>query len=693
MITASNEFITAVEQTSRQWSARFVLNGEVLDCDISKITCYKGSCGNDLAVGCVYAPYIEATLRRCNTNIDGETLTYQVGVNTGSDYDYIDVGKFTVMDPSAGNGSVMFTGVGTLGRVGNNSYTTALTYPATITAICNELASAIGATIRFQGFTSTDTSCTVATAITGQIRDVLGTIAGLLGGFVAEDNAGNIVIAKYNSGGTFSILPHRTLDIPKVRETPFSVLGIHITVAEATQDEEGQTIPEVYYEYGTPVIFQTNAWMTQALFNRLVANFVGLVFDLSSIDIALGDPRIEPWDVISLTDLAGNTHSIPCFSITHTYDGGFTSTVEAVVESANTSSVRVKGALEKYVERLDSDVYAAKTAAAQAKASADEASRLVGEIEEDVDRATTLLGNMEAAATQAGTTLTQIYQDATDARTSAINANASAHNATVYANSALDHLSVVENIVGVLDLLQKNGDYQITEDSEVQPNKWYFTRSGTDPNYVYSVVENPTSVYHLTEDTAIETGKTYYTRTGAGTEENPYVYTAVVNPVVADIATYYEKYYELVNIDTAIQNYVSSHLAIDGRGLWVQNGADAGATKILLSSQEGIKLYRGADIIAQYGATTQIGNENGFHIKIDGSELGFFNGGGVRIAYLNGQQLYITKSVVLQQMDLGTPYGYVDPVTGITGLGQWSWKVHPNGETPSRNNLNLKWVG
>lgn len=280
-------------------------------------------------------------------------------------------------------------------------------------------------------------------------------------------------------------------------------------------------------------------------------------------------------------------------------------------------------------------------------------------------------------------------------------AQAQAFNATTSASLALNQLSIVENVVGVLDLLQKNGDYQETSDDTVKDNKWYFVRSGTAPDYVYSVVNNVSTDYLLTKDTIVTAGKTYYTRTGAGTTEDPYVYTAVTNPAASELPTYYEYsnspylhgYYELVGIDEAIQNYVSSHLAIDDQGLWLQNGTDANATRVLLSSTEGIRMYKGPIMIAQYGPTSQIGDSNGFHIKITGNELGFFNGGGVRIAYLNGQQLYITKSVVLQQMDLGTPYGYVDPVTGITGLGQWSWKVHPNGETPSRNNLNLKWVG
>ena len=36
------------------------------------------------------------------------------------------------------------------------------------------------------------------------------------------------------------------------------------------------------------------------------------------------------------------------------------------------------------------------------------------------------------------------------------------------------------------------GDYELTEDTEVDSSKTYYTRSGTDPNYTYTAVASPT---------------------------------------------------------------------------------------------------------------------------------------------------------------------------------------------------------
>ena len=49
------------------------------------------------------------------------------------------------------------------------------------------------------------------------------------------------------------------------------------------------------------------------------------------------------------------------------------------------------------------------------------------------------------------------------------------------------------------------------------------------------------ATYALTEDTEIDESKTYYTRSGSGTEQDPYVYTAVEEPSAASLSTYYER--------------------------------------------------------------------------------------------------------------------------------------------------------
>lgn len=61
--------------------------------------------------------------------------------------------------------------------------------------------------------------------------------------------------------------------------------------------------------------------------------------------------------------------------------------------------------------------------------------------------------------------------------------------------------------------------------------------SGGDDGFGYRKRQ---AVYELTEDTEVDSSKTYYTRSGSGTSASPYVYTEVASPTKANLGTYYE---------------------------------------------------------------------------------------------------------------------------------------------------------
>lgn len=498
----SSGFGTAVQGTSRQFDAQLMINNSALDCDIEYIRCYKGSCGSELALGSVYASYIEGSLRRCTTDLNTKVITYNVGLKVNGAFEYLTMGTFTVIEAKESNGSVTFTAVSTLSMKGNLDYSTSLTYPTAINNVISELSTALGTTISLKGLVGTGT---IEKPLTGLVRDVLGTIGCLLGGFVTEDNTGNIVISKYNVGETANIEPYRSIFLPEF-SAPYLITGIQINVDDETE-----------YVYGTPVIIQECEWMTQALFNTMKNNIVGLQFDLAEVQIALGDPRIEPWDILGVTDLKDVSHNVPCFEIVHTFNGGFETEVTAQVDTAEMSDTNVRGALSKVVERLDADVLAAAVAATQAKASADAAAGI--------------LEDMEDAAEQAGTTLTQIYQDAADAssaasraetaagqaQTSAGQALTAASNATTAANNALTQLSTVESVVNTLE--------------------WLSAHSA------------------VTADTSVVSGKNYYIKNQDNT------FTKVLNPTGNPHS---QGWYEM---DEAISDYVASHVALTDYGM------------------------------------------------------------------------------------------------------------------------------
>lgn len=91
------------------------------------------------------------------------------------------------------------------------------------------------------------------------------------------------------------------------------------------------------------------------------------------------------------------------------------------------------------------------------------------------------------------------------------------------------------------------------------------------------------------------------------------------------------------------------------------------------------------NIIGNINQGSLIGDSQTAHMELSATELGFYDGA-QKVAYVNGNQLYINQTVVLQQMNVGKPAS--DP--SGDGKGQWSWKVH---NVNGANNLYLKWLG
>lgn len=263
-------------------------------------------------------------------------------------------------------------------------------------------------------------------------------------------------------------------------------------------------------------------------------------------------------------------------------------------------------------------------------------------------------------------------KDAEVAHNAAESAQESAESASVSANTALVQLGTVEDVVGTLNWISQHGDFDVTEDKQVDPNKRYYEQ-------VFDYVK--------TSDTAIVSGKDYYTRSGSGTDDNPYIFTLVSNPVASHLDDYYElssigyEYYpmvegnpqelglyELVSIDSAVTNYISKHLALTNSGLWLTG--DEGNYKILLDDH-GLYIYGpnglvssfGEDIVFSSDSNQRIGNDSTYvefdhvnqklNIVADELHIGNIDAGNV----INAQQQQLNE--LTGYVDINTNEGYI----------------------------------
>lgn len=329
--------------------------------------------------------------------------------------------------------------------------------------------------------------------------------------------------------------------------------------------------------------------------------------------------------------------------------GGGRAFIQGNYTSPPTDDTRADQAYGVASNALDSAVIA-KTAADSAVESAEIA-------KEAAETAKGVTDEIVAYADTAEKTVTEILNDGETAGRAA--------------QSALAGLSTVESVVNVINWVTKPEN--VTTDTTVDSSKTYYiynagtgTLSIADPqegdnpsalgwyeideaiaNYVSKhlaltneglslVSDNSntrtliTNGYYLkTQDQAIDTSKTYYELVDGE-------YEVVQNPVVADIGSYYEQ---------------------------IRKG--------------GVYLINNNKDVAYYGEETQIGDSQSFNLKVTSTELGFYQADR-RVAYLNNNTLYITQSVVVNEMQVGER----------NSRPEWTWKYDK-----SDRSLYLKWIG
>ena len=66
----------------------------------------------------------------------------------------------------------------------------------------------------------------------------------------------------------------------------------------------------------------------------------------------LGDPRIDPWDVLTVKDRNENAYKVPAMKLTQEYDGGLSTEVEAVGKTEAEQSTGFTGPNTQNMDRL-----------------------------------------------------------------------------------------------------------------------------------------------------------------------------------------------------------------------------------------------------------------------------------------------------------------------------------------------------
>ena len=328
MIETSSAFAQAVSGTSRRFRARLTIDGAEVDGELRRLTLRLGSGSpSAFAPGTAVSACAEVTVSGAGRTFEGRELAIALGVLLPDEsWEYVTLGYFTAGRPAASARETTFFAYGRIA----SRFAGAFVPPAepTLENILAALQTQTGVPIVLRGVTAAGA---VARDLAGRTcRQVLEIAAGLLGGYAAERNDGAVVIGRYTTTPTYAVDGSRMTALPALGDSDAAVTGVRITVP-ATAETERQVLTA-----GTPNLERTDEYMTPALFGACAGNLLGLTWRPGTVQLALGDPRLEPWDVLGVTDGLGRTYALPCMQLIHRFDGGLQTAVTAPGLSSDT---------------------------------------------------------------------------------------------------------------------------------------------------------------------------------------------------------------------------------------------------------------------------------------------------------------------------------------------------------------------
>ena len=362
MIQATNAFIAKVQQESRRFAARFLLNNTVLDCSFRSLVVYKGCASEDdgFTIGTCYSSYVEAVVYGLADIVDNEELQLQIGVVLDDDsIDYITIGYYTVTQLKKTQNLKTFTAYGRITSKFGDVFTPPAT--ATLVNIASALSTQTGVTVTLSGIPNTNRTITESMADL-TCYEALAVLATAVGGFATETASGGVVVTKYSTVNAVTVSDWEMHDIPEIGETDYEVTGVKVVVSEASEDEDGAAIAEVSYVSGYPNLFISSEYITESIFDDVLApDIVGYTFRPAAVAIWHGDPRLEATDTLLITD--GETvHAVPCHEITITFDGGIIVNVTAYSGSDSDDDSASPRPITQKLERYAADLVTIKKA-------------------------------------------------------------------------------------------------------------------------------------------------------------------------------------------------------------------------------------------------------------------------------------------------------------------------------------------
>ena len=338
MYQSSEAFGNWIQQDSRTFQARITLEGKTITEGILSIRINGGSSSeDDFSLGSAVSRYVELEIEKTGMRFEGYEFSLELGLNG----EYIPMGYFTAEKPKGDEERLSITAYDRMVKTERACFLELPDSTNTV-AVLKGVGTIAGVEVVTEGLTVIPMKKPVGYTC----REVLSYVAQLYGGFAICNRAGKIEIKSYEDND-YTVTAGRYWDSFTHNDLPF-VLG-KITCYTG-KNKKGEDI-SIHVGDGVRGIYFSNPFMDQTALDNIWGKLRNYTYMPGSFHF-LGDPRIDPWDVLTVEDRNGNAYKVPAMKLTQEYDGGLSTEVEAVGKTEAEQSTGFTGPNTQNMDRL-----------------------------------------------------------------------------------------------------------------------------------------------------------------------------------------------------------------------------------------------------------------------------------------------------------------------------------------------------
>ncbi len=333
---ASESYKNAISQTSRHFSAKLVLENQIIEGeDIYSIKYDGGSSSSDyLTLGSVLSSCLTVEIVSKGIRLANQSFALYIGLELADgSIEWLPMGRYRISEVQTKADKTTLQCQDNLIIV-DREYDTKVSFPTTMSALLEDFSESYNVNVVWDKENLPDYEINVKPA-GHTIREVLSMFAQLWGCFVVCDREGNIAFKWYSQYG-YRITPDRA-EAPEIAEDYFSLDYLQCYYDDDKYNWQGKV------EEGVQGIVLENPYMSDYILKNVWDKIKGFGYYAAKIKCLLGDPCVDVWDMITVATSAAE-YPIPVMGYTWEYDGGFSSEISAEVETATETDYRTGSA-------------------------------------------------------------------------------------------------------------------------------------------------------------------------------------------------------------------------------------------------------------------------------------------------------------------------------------------------------------